>query len=253
MGRQTRSRSRSHSKSDPNLGSTTEESGSQSNSKRKHNSLDSERPESNASKKQKKEINPHDDLAENIEKIANQNPCCYFENNANTLTFGVKPNNKVSAEIDIWCSKEVTIRIIFNNTKEIVYLTHPSYGRLTTKEKTEWLKNFVAYIERIKSNKEELLPGCLNWENHLKCKYNDFNDRLFMPVISFAIQKILNKKFLFLMHNLFIAEFTAPAKHPKEDSTDFSISADQDGESNHHENEENATSNKCCVLHLSVR
>lgn len=180
MGRQTRSRSRSRSQSlshsDPNLGSTTENSGSQSNSKRKHNSLDSERPESNASKKQKKEKNPHDELAENVEKIANQHPCCNFEKNANTLTFGVKPNNKVSAEIDIWCSKEVTIRTTFNNTKEIVYLTHPSFGRLATKEKIEWLQNFVAHIERIKSSKEELLPGCLNWKNHLKCKYNDFDD-----------------------------------------------------------------------------
>lgn len=104
------------------------------------------------------------ELSEVMEKIAEQDPHCKFEKN---LILQMKPNNGVSAEITVSSSSHLTVRIIFDNTKEIVEIIDTAYGQFTIEEKIKRLQNIIAHIKR-SDKKEQLLPGCSNWQNYRK-------------------------------------------------------------------------------------
>lgn len=120
---------------------------------------------------------PSDDWYLKLTTLQENNQFSKFEQIGNTVKI-VCQNSKsnVTAMVDIWKSKELFIRIIFSDRKEIVEIDDKSFGTLAAEQKIVRLNNFIERIKRIGS-KDELFPVNLNWADFIERNYENFDYR----------------------------------------------------------------------------
>lgn len=150
----------------------------------------------NASKKKKPNPrNSFDELNNELKKLLKKKQFCDFNViNKNTINFDINPNQKVSANFNIWNAKELIIRVIFSDHEEIVEIVIASFEKFATKVKVELLRNAVAYIKRIDGRKEELFPKCFNWDKFMKCKYYQNLRKVINSTLNFMYDLLINSQ-----------------------------------------------------------
>lgn len=130
--------------------------------------LEHSAPNSNSVQREKSAF---DELLDQLIKLQAKKRFQNFDIIKNTIHCEFHPNEMVMVSINIWNAMELWIRIIFEETQEMVEIEDTSFGKYSVELKVKRLQNLIMNFKRVPKRKEDLLPKIHDWNNFLKCNY----------------------------------------------------------------------------------